>query len=189
MTERRSHRPERRATERSAPFSSPACLRDKQARSPSRRSSLRSLTISTSRRRLAGQLRTVSGLAAGLTALALARRSARVTLSRQLLIGSILLALGSLASAAAPPSARSPRRSCPSAPESRSSRPRARLPRPSGCRRAAGGDALVGADRPAGRLDRRHAAARAAGGHNWRYAWLVLPLATALLAGAAVAAS
>ena len=50
----------------------------------------------------AGQLRTVAGLVAGVTALALGRLSARVTLRKQLLAGSLLLALGSLASAAAP---------------------------------------------------------------------------------------
>src|SRR5262245_14348839 len=57
------------------------------------------LDVSTA---LAGQLRTVAGLAAGATALALGRLSARIGLGRQLLAGSVLLALGSLASAAAP---------------------------------------------------------------------------------------
>ena len=50
----------------------------------------------------AGQLRTVAGLVAGLTALALGRFGSRVGLGRQLLAGAVLLALGSLASAAAP---------------------------------------------------------------------------------------
>jgi DHA1 family inner membrane transport protein len=50
----------------------------------------------------AGQFRTVAGLVAGVTALALVRLGARVGLGRQLLCGSGLLALGSLASAAAP---------------------------------------------------------------------------------------
>ena len=50
----------------------------------------------------AGQFRTVAGLVAGVTALALVRLGARVGLGRQLLGGSGLLALGSLGSAAAP---------------------------------------------------------------------------------------
>ena len=59
----------------------------------------RDLDVSTA---TAGQLRTVAGLVAGITALALGRLGARFPLRRQLLIGSLLLALGSLASAAAP---------------------------------------------------------------------------------------
>jgi len=58
----------------------------------------RDLDVSTAE---AGQLRTVAGLVAGLTALGIGRFAARVTLKRQLLAGSLLLALGSLASAAA----------------------------------------------------------------------------------------
>ncbi len=50
----------------------------------------------------AGQLRTISGLAAGLTALCLAAVSRRLQLRQLLVGGSILLAAGSLASAAAP---------------------------------------------------------------------------------------
>ncbi len=50
----------------------------------------------------AGQLRTITGLAAGLTAVGLGAVAARVGLGRQLLTASALLALGSLASAAAP---------------------------------------------------------------------------------------
>lgn len=50
----------------------------------------------------AGQLRTITGLAAGLTALGLGAVGARVGLGRQLLAASALLALGSLASATAP---------------------------------------------------------------------------------------
>jgi predicted MFS family arabinose efflux permease len=59
----------------------------------------RDLDVSTV---VAGQLRTVAGLVAGVTALALGRLGARVPLRRQLLAGAALLALGSLASAAAP---------------------------------------------------------------------------------------
>ncbi len=50
----------------------------------------------------AGQLRTITGLAAGITALGLGAVAVRVGLGRQLLAASALLALGSLASAAAP---------------------------------------------------------------------------------------
>src|SRR6266545_5561203 len=50
----------------------------------------------------AGQLRTITGLAAGVTAVGLGAFGARIGLGRQLLAASALLALGSLASAAAP---------------------------------------------------------------------------------------
>ena len=50
----------------------------------------------------AGQLRTIAGLAAGITALTLAAVAGRVGVGRQLLIASALLALGSITSAAAP---------------------------------------------------------------------------------------
>lgn len=59
----------------------------------------RDLGVSTA---AAGQLRMIAGLVAALTALAMGRLSSRVGLGRQLLSGSILLALGSLLSAAAP---------------------------------------------------------------------------------------
>jgi predicted MFS family arabinose efflux permease len=50
----------------------------------------------------AGQLRTITGLAAGITALMLGRVAGRVGLGRQLLAGSALLAIASIASATAP---------------------------------------------------------------------------------------
>jgi DHA1 family inner membrane transport protein len=50
----------------------------------------------------AGQLRTITGLAAGITALILGAVAGRVGLGRQLLAASVLLAVGSIASAAAP---------------------------------------------------------------------------------------
>src|SRR5688500_17072867 len=59
----------------------------------------RDLEVSTA---VAGQLRTVTGLVAGATALLLGRVAARVGLGRQLMLGTTLLALGSLASAMAP---------------------------------------------------------------------------------------
>jgi predicted MFS family arabinose efflux permease len=49
----------------------------------------------------AGQLRTITGLAAGVTALALGLIARRVSLRRQLLAGTVLLAVGATASAAA----------------------------------------------------------------------------------------
>ena len=59
----------------------------------------RDLEVSTA---LAGQLRTVAGLVACVTALAVGRLGTRVALERLLVGGSLLLALGSVASAAAP---------------------------------------------------------------------------------------
>lgn len=59
----------------------------------------RDLDVSTA---AAGQLRTITGLTAGVTALAFRWAGARIGLGRQLLVASVLLALGSLASAAAP---------------------------------------------------------------------------------------
>jgi len=50
----------------------------------------------------AGQLRTITGLAAGITALVLGAVAGRVGLGRQLLAASALLAIASIASAAAP---------------------------------------------------------------------------------------
>ena len=51
---------------------------------------------------VAGQLRTITGLAAGVAALAVGRAGTRLALQHQLLAGAVLLGLGSLASAAAP---------------------------------------------------------------------------------------
>lgn len=50
----------------------------------------------------AGQLRSVAGLSAGVTALTLGRAGGRIGLGRQLLAGSLLVAIGSVGSAAAP---------------------------------------------------------------------------------------
>ena len=143
------------------------------------------LDVSTA---LAGQLRTVAGLAAGLTALALARLGARVPLSRQLVGGSLLLALGSLASAAAP---------------SFGWLAAAQVPVGAGIAILTTAGILaaaewVPAERRAATLSWALIGQPAAwivgmpllglaGGQSWRYAWLVLPLAAALLAAAAVA--
>src|SRR5437868_13405808 len=59
----------------------------------------RDLDVSTA---AAGQLRTIAGLAAATSALMLGRLVRRVGIGHQLLAGGALLALGSLASAAAP---------------------------------------------------------------------------------------
>jgi predicted MFS family arabinose efflux permease len=67
--------------------------------SPSLAQVAQDLGVSTA---VAGQLRTITGLAAGGTALAVNVFGRRVGLRRQLLCGAFLLALGSLASAAAP---------------------------------------------------------------------------------------
>ena len=130
----------------------------------------RDLDVSTA---AAGQLRTVAGLVAGVTALGLGRLGARVTLKRQLLGGSLLLALGSLGErrGARHRLARrgpDPHRRRHRDPHDRGHARRRRV----GAARTSGGHALVGADRPAGRLDRRYAAAR-----RRRWAQLALRLA------------
>jgi predicted MFS family arabinose efflux permease len=69
------------------------------AMSPVLAEAARDLHVSTA---AAGQLRSVTGLAAALTALAVGNLAGRVGLGRLLLGGSLLLAFGSIASAAAP---------------------------------------------------------------------------------------
>jgi len=145
----------------------------------------RDLDVSTA---TAGQLRTVAGLAAGITALALGRLGARVPLGRQLLVGSSLLALGSLASAAAP---------------SFGWLAAAQIPVGAGIAILTTAGTLaaaewVPAERRASTLSwvliGQPAAwivgmplLGAAGERSWRYTWLVLPLATALVAAVGVA--
>jgi predicted MFS family arabinose efflux permease len=145
----------------------------------------RDLDVSTA---AAGQLRTVAGLAAGVTALTLGRLSAQVALRRQLLGGSLLLALGSLASAAAPgfgllAAAQVPVGAGIAILTTAGTLAAAEwVPRE---RRAATLSwALIG--QPAAWIVGMPLLG-AAGEQSWRYAWLVLPLTAALLAGAAVA--
>jgi predicted MFS family arabinose efflux permease len=69
------------------------------AMSPVLASAASDLHVSTA---AAGQLRTITGFAAGITALLLGRVAGRIGLRRQLLAASLLLAFGSVASAAAP---------------------------------------------------------------------------------------
>ena len=136
----------------------------------------------------AGQLRTVAGLAAGVTSLVLGRVGGRFGLGRQLLAGSALLAVGSAGSAAAPSitllfAAQAPVGAGIAvltiagtlaaaewvAPERRTTvLSWALIGQPSAW---IVGMPLIGA----------------VAGSNWRYAWIILPLTAAVLAGAAVA--
>ena len=144
----------------------------------------RDLDVSTA---TAGQLRTIAGLAAGVTALALGRLGPRVGLRRQLLAGSGLLALGSLASAAAPGIALLAL---------------AQVPVGAGIAVLTTAGTLAAAEWvPAEHRARTLSWALigqpaawivgmpllgVVGERSWRYAWLVLPLAAALVAGAVV---
>jgi len=136
----------------------------------------------------AGQLRTIAGLVAGVTALALGRVGTRVGLGRQLLAGSILLVLGALASAAAP---------------SIGLLAAAQVPVGAGIAILTTAGTLAAAEW----VPREQRAATlswaligqpaawivgmpllgAAGERSWRYAWLAFPLAAALIAAVAVA--
>jgi predicted MFS family arabinose efflux permease len=143
------------------------------------------LDVSTA---LAGQLRTVAGLAAGVTALTLGRIGRRVGLGRQLLGGSVLLAVGSLGSAVAP---------------SLTVLAAAQMPVGAGIGILTTAGTLAAAEwvapeRRAATLSWALVGQPAAwivgmpliglvGGWSWRYAWIVLPLAGAVAVGAAVA--
>lgn len=144
----------------------------------------RDLDVSTA---AAGQLRTIAGLVAGITALALGRLGARVALERQLLGGSILLAVGSLASAAAPgfgllAAAQVPVGAAIGVFTTAGMLAAAEWV-PSERRAATLSWALIG--QPAAWVVGMPLLG-AVGGRSWREAWLVLPLAAALLAGVAV---
>jgi predicted MFS family arabinose efflux permease len=136
----------------------------------------------------AGQLRTISGLAAGVTALSAARMGRRFGLRRLLLAGAAMLALGSLASAGAPSFAALAAAQVligvavavlvtagtTAAAEWAPREHRARVLSWALIGQAAAwivGMPLIGA----------------LGEASWRYAWLALPLAASLLAGVAVA--
>jgi predicted MFS family arabinose efflux permease len=144
-----------------------------------------SLHVSTA---AAGQLRTITGLAAGITALMLGAVAGRVGLGRQLLAASALLALGSLASAAAPTFVLLAL---------------AQLPVGVGVAVLTTGGTLAAAEWVSPAL-RTRALSRALvgqpaawivgmpligllGERSWRYGWLALPLAAALAAGILVA--
>lgn len=144
----------------------------------------RDLDVSTAS---AGQLRTIAGLVAGVTALTLGRVGRRMGLGRQLLGGSILLALGSLMSAAAPSLTLLAAAQVPVgagiAILTTSGTVAAAAWTPPERRTTALSWALVG--QPAAWIVGMPLIGLVGGG-NWRYAWLVLPLSAALLAGAAV---
>jgi predicted MFS family arabinose efflux permease len=144
----------------------------------------RDLDVSTA---WAGQLRTVAGLVAGVTALALGRVGGRFGLGRQLLGGATLLALGSLASAAAPSLALLAVAQVPVG-------ARIAILTTAGTLAAA---AWVPTERRATALSWALVGQPGAwivgmpliglvAQDNWRYAWLVLPLSAAVLAGIAV---
>jgi DHA1 family inner membrane transport protein len=145
----------------------------------------RDLDVSTA---AAGQLRTVAGLVAGVTALALGRLAGRVGLGRQLLAGSALLALGSLSSAAAPSLALLAVAQVPVGAAIAILTTAGTLAAsewvPPDRRAAALSWALIG--QPAAWIVGMPLIG-AVGAHSWRYAWLALPLSGAVLAGAAVA--
>jgi DHA1 family inner membrane transport protein len=136
---------------------------------------------------LAGQLRTIAGLVAGVTALALARLGARVRLGRQLLAGSLLLAFGSLACAGAPDigllaAAQVPVGAAIGILTTAGTLAAAEWVPPE--RRATTLSwALIG--QPTAWIVGMPLLG-VAGERSWRYAWLVFPLAAALLAVAAV---
>jgi predicted MFS family arabinose efflux permease len=145
----------------------------------------RDLDVSTA---LAGQLRSIAGLAAGVTALALGRLGARVRLSRQLLGGSLLLAVGSLASAAAPSFATLAVAQIPVGAAIAILTTAGTLAAaewvPAERRAATLSWALIG--QPAAWIVGMPLLG-VAGERSWRYAWLALPFASAVIAGAAVA--
>lgn len=136
----------------------------------------------------AGQLRTVAGLVAAASALLLGRFGGRIGLGRQLLGGSALLAAGSIGSAAAP---------------SLGLLAAAQVPVGAGIAILTTAGTLAAAEwvppeRRAAVLSWALIGQPAAwivgmpliglvGERSWRYAWIVLPLAAAILAGASVA--
>jgi predicted MFS family arabinose efflux permease len=145
----------------------------------------RDLDVSTA---WAGQLRTVAGLVAGVTALALGRIGGRFGLGRQLLGGAALLALGSVASAAAPSFVLLAVAQVPVgagiAVLTTAGTLAAAAWVPTERRTAVLSWTLVGP--PAAWIVGMPLIGLVASG-SWRYAWLVLPLSAALLAAAAVA--
>ena len=136
----------------------------------------------------AGQLRTVAGLVAGITALTFGRVGTRVGLGQQLLGGSMLLVLGSLASAAAPSIALLAAAQVPVGAGIAILTTAGTLAAaewvPPEQRAATLSWALIG--QPAAWIVGMPLLG-AAGERSWRYAWLAFPLAAALLAAVAIA--
>lgn len=136
----------------------------------------------------AGQLRTITGLAAGVTALLLGRVAGRVGLGRQLLAASALLAVASVASAAAPTFpllalAQLPVGVAVAALTTAGTLAAAEWVAPA-LRTRALSTALVG--QPAAWIVGMPLIG-ALGAHSWRYGWLALPLAAAVAAAILVA--
>jgi predicted MFS family arabinose efflux permease len=131
----------------------------------------------------AGQLRSVAGLAAGLTALVLSMGAGRVALPRQLLVASVLLALASLACAAAPSYAFLALAQIPIGVAVAGLTTAATLGAaewvPSELRTRTLSWALIG--QPAAWIAGMPLVGLV-GAHNWRYGWLVLPAAAAVAA-------
>jgi predicted MFS family arabinose efflux permease len=136
---------------------------------------------------LAGQLRTITGLAAGVTALLLPRIAGRVGLGRQLLGASLLVAVGSFASAAAPSFAVLALAQVPVgvgvAIFMTTSMIAAAAWAPPELRTRVLAWALLG--QPAAWIVGMPTIGLL-GEQSWRYAWLAMPLAGSMLAGAAV---
>jgi predicted MFS family arabinose efflux permease len=136
----------------------------------------------------AGQLRTITGLAAGITALMLGAVAGRVGLGRQLLAASALLAVASIASAAAPNFALLALAQVPvgvavAVLTTGGTLAAAEWVAPERRTRTLSW-ALVG--QPAAWIVGMPLAG-ALGEHSWRYGWLVLPLSAAVAAGILVA--
>jgi predicted MFS family arabinose efflux permease len=145
----------------------------------------RDLDVSTA---AAGQLRTVTGLVAGVTALSLRVVGSRFGLGRQLLGGGVLLAVGSLGSAAAPSlyvlaAAQVPVGAGIAVLTTAGTLAAAEWVPPEG-RAQALSWALVG--QPAAWIVGMPLIG-IVGASSWRYAWLALPLSAAVLASLAVA--
>lgn len=136
----------------------------------------------------AGQLRTIAGLVAGVTALALGRVGARIGLRRQLLAGAVLLGVGALAGAAAPGLALLAVAQVPVGAAiallTTGGTLAAAAWLPAERRASALSWALVG--QPAAWIVGMPLIGFVAAG-SWRYAWLALPLPAAVLAAVAVA--
>jgi len=135
----------------------------------------------------AGQLRTVTGVAAGVTALLVSVGMVRLALARQLLLSSLLLALGSLASAAAPDYAVLAAAQVPVGVAVAVLTTAATLAAaewvPSELRTRTLSWALVG--QPAAWIAGMPLVG-AVGASSWRYGWLVLPFAAAVTVAALV---
>ena len=142
------------------------------------------LEVSTA---VAGQLRTITGMTAGVTALAFGTIARRIGLRRQLLLATGLLALGSLGSAAAPTFALLALAQVPVGAAVAIMLTAGTLAAaewvPAEVRGRVLSWALIG--QPAAWIVGMPVIG-IVGERSWRYAWLVVPLAAAVLAGVAL---